>query len=264
MFGEQLKRLRGQAGLSQNDLGKKLFVSAQAVGKWERDEATPNPETISKIAMIFGVSADVLLDNKAPKSTSAAPIFNPNDKIGQEMAHLRAALNDDGLDQWLNYGQYLTGKPELQRKDGDNILDLPKIRKYLTGPAAGKASPIQGEDYEDIPYPEDAPRGADFCVDVRGNSMEPYIKDGSTVYVRRGVSLQQFDVGVFFYSGDVYVKQICADYSGGVNLLSANPRREDANIRIEPSDASYLVCFGKVLLPHRLPEPNYHVDGSRR
>ena len=114
-----------------------------------------------------------------------------------------------------------------------------------------------GEDYEEIVYPDDAPRGADFCVDIRGDSMEPYIKDGSRVYVRRDASLQQFDTGVFFYAGDVYIKQYNMDYSGGVNLLSANPRRADCNVRIDKENLQYLVCYGKVLLPRRLPDPNY-------
>lgn len=261
----QIKALRQKNNVKQSELAKAINVSQSALSGYETGKYEADMETYGKLAAFFNVSLDFLLTGKdLEKPSPAMPMPNSSDKIGQELARLRAALNDDGLDQWLNYGQYLTGKPELQRKDGDNILDLPKIRKYLTGPAAGKASPIQGEDYEDIQYPEDAPRGADFCVDVRGNSMEPYIKDGSTVYVRRGAGLQQFDVGVFFYAGDVYVKQICTDYSGGVNLLSANPRREDANIRLEPTDVPYLVCFGKVLLPHRLPEPNYRVDGSRK
>ena len=55
--------------MSQRELAQKLFVSQQAVAKWERGDATPNPETVVKIADIFGVSTDELL-GKA--STGAA------------------------------------------------------------------------------------------------------------------------------------------------------------------------------------------------
>jgi len=51
--------------MSQRELAKLLHVSAQAVGKWERDEATPNPETITRISEIFKVSSDYLLGRQA-------------------------------------------------------------------------------------------------------------------------------------------------------------------------------------------------------
>lgn len=61
MLGENLKQLRKQHKISQAELAKQLFVSQQAVGKWETNKATPNPETIIKIANIFDVSTDYLL-----------------------------------------------------------------------------------------------------------------------------------------------------------------------------------------------------------
>lgn len=70
--------------MTQKDLAAKLFVSAQAVGKWERDEATPNPETLSKIADIFGVTADELLGR--PKET---PLVNGDPELTAYLEELR-------------------------------------------------------------------------------------------------------------------------------------------------------------------------------
>lgn len=61
MLQQQLKRLRIGCKMSQKELASKLFVSQQAVGKWERGEATPNPETIAHLAEIFSVTADELI-----------------------------------------------------------------------------------------------------------------------------------------------------------------------------------------------------------
>ncbi len=61
MFSERLKAARMEAGLSQKALAEKLFVSQQAVGKWEVDQGSPNPETIARMAEIFDISADYLL-----------------------------------------------------------------------------------------------------------------------------------------------------------------------------------------------------------
>lgn len=66
MIGPQIRLLRKEANMTQQELASKLFVSQQAVGKWERGEATPNPETIVAMSRIFGVSADTLLGESAP------------------------------------------------------------------------------------------------------------------------------------------------------------------------------------------------------
>ena len=61
MFSTQLRKYRLAAGLSQKELAGKLFVSQQAVARWETDKATPNPETVVKLAKIFGVTTDEFL-----------------------------------------------------------------------------------------------------------------------------------------------------------------------------------------------------------
>ena len=87
--------------------------------------------------------------------------------------------------------------------------------------------------------------------------MAPWIPDGSLVYVRRDSPLEEFDVGVFFVDGDVYCKQWCRDYEGVLHLLSANPERQDANLRLAGDSGRSVVCFGKVLLNEKLPRPVY-------
>lgn len=61
MFADNLRAAREKAGLSQRAVAEKLFVSQQAVGKWERGESTPGPDAIGQMAEIFGVSADQLI-----------------------------------------------------------------------------------------------------------------------------------------------------------------------------------------------------------
>lgn len=73
MFSSRLKELRTNAKLSQKALASQLFVSQQAVARWETDKATPNPEMLSKIATILHVSVDDLLGStkKSPLPTSS-------------------------------------------------------------------------------------------------------------------------------------------------------------------------------------------------
>ena len=58
-MGERIKELRKNAGMTQEDLGNKIGVSAQAVSKWECG-SVPDTELIPKIADCFGVSIDAL------------------------------------------------------------------------------------------------------------------------------------------------------------------------------------------------------------
>ena len=131
------------------------------------------------------------------------------------------------------------------------------IRHYLVPAAAGSASPIEGEDYELEEVTGDVPAGADFSIDIDGDSMEPYIHDGQRVYVKRGDVAEMKDAGIFYVDGDVLCKQWCMDYVGTLHLLSANPKRERMNRHIARDSTSSCVCFGKVLLPKKLPQPVY-------
>ena len=54
-------RLRREKGLSQEDLAEKVFVTRQAVSRWENGETTPNTETLKLLSALFDVSINTLL-----------------------------------------------------------------------------------------------------------------------------------------------------------------------------------------------------------
>ncbi len=60
-FGEKLRTLRKQQGLTQERVSNMLGVSRPYVAKMERGEKMPNAPMIIKIADIFGVTADQLM-----------------------------------------------------------------------------------------------------------------------------------------------------------------------------------------------------------
>jgi len=57
----RIKELRKKLGISQSELAEKISVSHFAISRYERDESSPDPETISKLADFFGVTTDYLL-----------------------------------------------------------------------------------------------------------------------------------------------------------------------------------------------------------
>ena len=58
---EILYELRTQKGLSQDALAEKVFVTRQAVSRWENGETVPNTETLKLLSELFGVSINMLL-----------------------------------------------------------------------------------------------------------------------------------------------------------------------------------------------------------
>ena len=90
---------------------------------------------------------------------------------------------------------------------------------------------------------------------IDGDSMEPYIKDGSVALCKRGAIIHDGDVGLFFVDGDMKCKQYCQDSEGNVYLFSANRGRSDADVHISATSGITLLCFGKVLLDKSIPLP---------
>ena len=45
--------LRTQKGMSQDELAEKVFVSRQAVSRWENGETVPNTETLKLLSEVF-------------------------------------------------------------------------------------------------------------------------------------------------------------------------------------------------------------------
>lgn len=54
-------QLRNRSGLSQDELAEKLYVTRQAVSRWETGETLPNTETLKLLSKLFDVSINTLL-----------------------------------------------------------------------------------------------------------------------------------------------------------------------------------------------------------
>ena len=64
-FGESLRRLRMEKGLSQQRLSEILFVDRSTIVRWETGSRTPDVLLLSRIADALGVDVRLLLDAAA-------------------------------------------------------------------------------------------------------------------------------------------------------------------------------------------------------
>ena len=58
-----LYQLRTKSGMSQDALAEKIFVTRQAVSRWENGETVPGTETLKLLSNLFDVSINTLLGN---------------------------------------------------------------------------------------------------------------------------------------------------------------------------------------------------------
>ena len=80
--------LRTKMGLSQDELAEKVFVTRQAVSRWETGEAVPDTEKVIQLSRIFHVTTDYLLLDIDEAPQSAAPAEN-NRETDQRAAEKR-------------------------------------------------------------------------------------------------------------------------------------------------------------------------------
>ena len=63
-MGMMIASKRKELGMTQLDLAEKMGVTDKAVSKWERDLSCPDVSSLPKLAEIFGVSVDALMQAK--------------------------------------------------------------------------------------------------------------------------------------------------------------------------------------------------------
>lgn len=253
---DRIKEARKNKGLTQTELGDLIGVAKTTITGYEKNRE-PTAAQLGAIADALDVDVTFLLQDEVREHRDNSASLWEMENIIKKYRALDT-YGQDTVSAVLDC-EFKRCEEAKQLAEAKEVEPAPieYIRHYFTAAAAGYAAPIEGEDYEMIPRDKSVPAKADFSIDITGDSMEPYIHDGQRVYVQRGTDLMEFDVGIFYVDGDVYCKQWCIDYVGTMHLLSANPQREDANITVPRDSVRSVVCFGKVILPKKLPRPIY-------
>ena len=74
IIGNKIAEARKKINISQAQLAQRLFISSQAVGKWERGESMPDIITFNRLAEILGVDLNYFSESIQSGATEMAPI----------------------------------------------------------------------------------------------------------------------------------------------------------------------------------------------
>ncbi len=70
MIADKIKNLREKRGITQSELAKRLGITRSGVNAWEMGISIPSTQYVVKLAELFSVSTDYLLDVHKTSSVS--------------------------------------------------------------------------------------------------------------------------------------------------------------------------------------------------
>lgn len=109
-----LFELRTRSGLSQDELAEKLFVTRQAVSRWENGETVPNTETLKLLSKLFNVSINTLLGSPHPLICQCCGMPLEDAKLGRNRD---GSLNEE-------YCQWCYADGTYMYSDMDDLIDV--------------------------------------------------------------------------------------------------------------------------------------------
>ena len=124
-FGEIIKKLRTDKGLTQDELAEKIYVTRTAISKWESGRGFPNIESLKAISKYFSVSLDELLSGEEILAIAE----NDNKQKERTLRDLIFGLLDCGMSLLLFlpfFGQKADGVIRSV-----SLLALSNIQPYL-------------------------------------------------------------------------------------------------------------------------------------
>jgi len=106
--------LRKKAGFSQDELAEKVFVTRQAVSRWENGETVPNTETLKLLSGVFDVSINTLLGSPRKLICQCCGMPLDDSTISKEP---EGGFNED-------YCKWCYADGEYTYHDMDDLIDV--------------------------------------------------------------------------------------------------------------------------------------------
>lgn len=101
-------------------------------------------------------------------------------------------------------------------------------------------------DYEEIGE-EMARQGDFFALQIKGDSMEPRIKEGDVVIVRKQPDVENGEIAIVLVNGDEATIKKVQKFAGGINLVPSNPAYDVKTFDNQKIESLPVKIIGKVV-----------------
>lgn len=251
-----INRLKKEKGLTNAQLAEKSGVTLSTLDKITAGiNKNPKLETLQAICRALGCRlGDFDEAGKEESSSAGGVVLSGLSREAEEFAGRYSALDEHGR---RALEAILREEESRMAKTVGNVIPMPrpamKTIPLLGGSfAAGKGEPDFGNMWTD--YEVEADSKAEFAIKINGDSMEPYLPDGSIAFGRKDTPADG-DVAALLLDGEFLVKQVCQDILGNIYLFSLNRKRADADVTIWHDSERSLYCFGTIIMKKRIPLP---------
>ena len=121
--------LRTKNGLSQDELAERLFVTRQAVSRWENGETIPNTEALKLLSKFFNVSINTLLGSPRELVCECCGMPMNDSHISREN---NGFFNEDYCRWCYADGEYTLDIWKLGNKERFNEIKAKLVREFNT------------------------------------------------------------------------------------------------------------------------------------
>ena len=217
-FSHRLKEALRLREIKAVELSRRTGIDKASISQWTNGTYEAKQEGVYKLAKALNVNEAWLMGYDAP--------------MERDTRAQQARFNE-----WEK-----THNPDRPVMESDTFQKiLTRLPLYNTPVSAGTGAWLaDGHEYE-FAFFDDAPKGTDFALKVRGDSMEPLYSDGDTVFIKTNVIIESGQIGIFFFNGEGYLKML-----QGNKLVSVNPRYKAIII----NELDDFFCVGRVLGKH--------------
>jgi repressor LexA len=213
MYYENFQKLCEERGVKPGTVSKATKVSTATLTAWKQNKYTPKQDKLQKIADYFQVPLSVITGSNESASLT---------------------INTDAKDVKL-----FTGTTGLRVS-----FQIPVLGRVAAGIPIEAVEDVI--DYEEITEAM-ARDGEYFALKNKGDSMEPRMKEGDVVIVRKQSGADDGDIVIATVNGDDATCKVLKKYENGdVALLSLNPSYQPFYFSKQEVKDTPIQIWGKV------------------
>ena len=234
-LAQKIRSLREDKEWTQGDLAEKSGVGKSSIQLYESGKGNITQLNLEKIASAFGVNISYFLNDKMSNSLSiSVHKSSPNMSISPEKSKKLQKLINEQENKLINlrfFPNVSAAAGYGANNDNESFKSISVTASFLT-----TILRIPAKQYD--------------VINVLGNSMEPFLKDGDMVLVLPTHEASNGEIVIANLGGDLYVKKLLKDpIKKRIRLTSMNELYEDIVVEDDELDQLKIVGVVKKVLP---------------